>query len=387
MEELAPEVRPSRRRISVAPIIGGLLAGAGIAIALLSREPQVEREFVPVVMPILMAQPPAEPVPLPAPTVATATCPAPRVDAPRMVHPKLPEKITNVVASLTNAGWLAAYTTDHLYVSRDAGATFERVLDEDGAIRDVVFDCFGRVAVIRGTRLGVLDGDRATWRTVPHFDLEDRRYSDNNDTEPPIVKLVGGGPAIGIVGHEGSTARVGITHDLGATWGYHTLHEWFESGNDIAAQQLPDGSFDVAIEITDCDWYYMIWMRIRGERVEKKQFPWAGSPLAFYGAMLTSSDYRRTWSAPLTFEGWTQIPSLRNEDDNQVGSFHGAALQAPYPVLVDANTPYRIVRGKPVAMRLHVAGDSPVMDPANRIWTVWCGAPRVATRDAPSDCE
>src|SRR5690349_9793058 len=46
------------------------------------------------------------------------TCPPPRTDAPH-VSPDLPEPITGVRPATSNAGWIAAWNAEHVFVSLD----------------------------------------------------------------------------------------------------------------------------------------------------------------------------------------------------------------------------------------------------------------------------
>src|ERR1041385_2784120 len=124
-----------------------------------------------VTVPTPAPPPPAlAPVPQPAPPQATRpSCPPPRVDAVAPGKLDAPRGVNHVTTSLTNAGWLAAWSEHQVFVSTDAGKNFARVLDGPGDVTDVTFDCFGHPIVSREGRIGILDNGRELWRSIPGF--------------------------------------------------------------------------------------------------------------------------------------------------------------------------------------------------------------------------
>ena len=86
--------------------------------------PPVDVPAAPVVAPVRAT--PAAPV---GAELALRACPPPRRDAPRLTPPALDEEIAQVMVAPSNAGWVAAWNADHVFVSTDAGAHFDRVLD------------------------------------------------------------------------------------------------------------------------------------------------------------------------------------------------------------------------------------------------------------------
>src|SRR5689334_15769038 len=95
------------------------------------------------------------PLPLPVENVVHVptdrmACPPARTDARVHAPAALPEPITQVRPSPSNAGWIAAWNDEHIYISMDAGASWQRRLDAASPVQDVGFDCFGRVIAMRG---------------------------------------------------------------------------------------------------------------------------------------------------------------------------------------------------------------------------------------------
>lgn len=95
-------------------------------------------------------QPPADPDPL-------GPCLAPFTGSTAgELH--APADTDTITLSRHDARLIAAWSSDTLHISTNDGDSFERVLQRDGAIGDVAFDCRGRLHVIRGTgELGTYD--------------------------------------------------------------------------------------------------------------------------------------------------------------------------------------------------------------------------------------
>lgn len=214
--------------------------------------------------PVVTPAPTLAPTPasLPAPALAAAppatirpSCPPPRTDA-AAVKRDLPRGVNHVTTAWTNAGWLAAWSEQTLYVSTDSGATFNQVLDGPGTIADVTFDCFGHPVVLRdGGAIGIRDQNREQWRTVPGM---------RTDEDAPKA-LVGGGPDVLVVGVDNGAdtwhARVAVSADLGATWWYRDLADYWESSS-VTGHQDADGTINIAITTADCMSDPTSWVRI-----------------------------------------------------------------------------------------------------------------------------
>lgn len=197
----------------------------------------------------------------PTPPESRPRCPAPRTDAPRAAKlTDLPQEVHGVAASRTNAGWIAAWNFERVLVSRDAGRTFERVLDGPGQVAAVTFDCYGNVIALRGQQLGIREGTREYWRAVPGL--------RGKDDDP--IALVGGGPDVVVIGStpgDGWQARLAVSPDLGRTWWYRDLVDAWESA-EATGYQAADGSIHVALTTADCMSDPVYWLRIRDGKVE-----------------------------------------------------------------------------------------------------------------------
>jgi hypothetical protein len=193
----------------------------------------------------------------PPPLAQRPSCPPPRTDAPRPASlTDLPKEVHAVVASRTNAGWIAAWNHEHVLVSRDAGRTFARVLDGPGDVDGVTFDCYGNVIVLRDRELGIRDGTRETWQRLPR--------GLRGDQDDPAV-LIGDGPDVVVIATApGDTwlARAAVSADRGATWWYRDLVDYWESSH-ASGYQASDGTIHVALTTADCMSDPVYWLRIR----------------------------------------------------------------------------------------------------------------------------
>ena len=204
----------------------------------------------------------------PPPSAAKVSCPAPRTDAPRAkdVHP--PQDVNRVVASRTNAGWIAAWDEHKVLVSTDAGKTFMQMLDGPGEVDDVTFDCFGRAIVLRGKKwLGIRDGAREAWREVPGL------AADDNNTRA----LLGGGPDALVVGisDAGHGVRLAATSDLGASWWFRDVADYAEIDRTIG-YQAADGSIQLMLTAPDCDSEPSYWLRVHDGKVDEQYIGYVG---------------------------------------------------------------------------------------------------------------
>jgi hypothetical protein len=200
---------------------------------------------------------PPPPLPELAPPEATRpSCPPMRSDAaPLPADTPLPHGVNHVTTSWTNAGWLAAWDEEHVQVSTDGGLTFTQMLDGPDQVRDVTFDCFGRAVVLRdGARIGINDNGHERWRTIP-----DMRTDDDSP-----AALIGGGPdviAVGVTSTESWHARMAISADLGRTWWFRDLEDYWEESN-VTGRQNADGMIDIAITTADCMNDPTTWLRV-----------------------------------------------------------------------------------------------------------------------------
>jgi hypothetical protein len=322
-----------------------------------------------VAAPAAVAEPPPAPVPAPASTptggpVAPSpfafdgprVCPPPRTDAPRIAPPALDERIDRLVVAPSNAGWVAAWNGEHVFVSTDAGAHFERVLDGPGAVSAVGFDCFGTVIVVRTPQaLGLRVGGVERWQTLAGVELMDR-------SEEPAghAALVSGGPEIVIVGRRDDwwNPRVAISSDLGHRWRYHDLDASWEAPI-VRGRAREDGSIEARLPSADCMGDGEAVVSIRRGAVAQE-----------LGGAWPALGHR------LELEPW---PAGLPDD----ATWAGDALARAGDAL------YRLRGGR--AARLPVVADELdgelQLDAAGRVWSIRCGAPIVlGKRPIPVGC-
>src|ERR1700733_8765409 len=217
---------------------------------------------------------------------ATPSCPIPRRDAPTMT-PSVAEQVLAVRPAPSNAGWIAAWNDEHVFVSTDAGATFTRMLDGDGSVTDVSFDCWGHVLVLRGKHLGVRDNGAERWQDIPAL----RGKSGDAGV------ILGGGPDVVVIGDapgDDWRGRMAISSDLGATGRYREILDAFESGMHAQGWQDANGTIHAALSTADCMSDELAWITIRGDDVESSHGGMSeGSSFAIYGDDLVVS--YRSW--------------------------------------------------------------------------------------------
>jgi hypothetical protein len=367
----------------------GLLGSALIRSGL--HEPQ--HAFVEPVVPApssprAIALPTTLPIPLPAVArapVATArtprpSCPPPRHDAPIVTLPDFGDSfVDRVQPAPTNAGWIAAWSTLNLYVSYDAGASFTRVLDgEDSSeaayIEEVTFDCYGRVVVLRGEQLEIIDGT----------DL--RRLDDLGwPLEAGAMTLIGGGPDVVVATKTlGSgiavDARIAVSHDLGATWSRHVLVPGLGTRHsvDVRGAQASNGSIRLAItaEASDRDGdhtgrYELYDATLIGGRVEVEGPIAAPGPVALYGSIAVAIDEDGAHWRPYGGD-WRPVKGLPSPAHD-----HDATLvPGPTPSVVSGGVMYQIGSGRVRTVRSWPATerrtsiDPAALDLAGRIWVI-----------------
>lgn len=379
LEPLSP---PRRRRWGRIAIAVALVAQSAALYAALARESttkvvtHVERTTTTRVLalpPLLVPQaaPPA--------TLDPRACPTPRTDAPTIVPPELPELVHDLAVSPTNAGWIAAWNDQHVFVSTDAGRTFQRRLDGIGRVRAVQFDCFGRAIAIRGDKLGVVDDlARETWRSVPGIDL-----AIPDPASPPNVALVGGGRDVIVVGlgpGDAGRLHVAISRDLGTSWTYHAMADYSEPAAYVAGVQRADGTILVGATLVDCMTNDLAWLEIspRGT-VRSHWHAMSGVEFQFSGDSIISRYARRSLLSA-DADPWDR---LTPEDD---AVDYGTLVPAPYPVFVEPGDASRLVGTTLRPYRWQITGDHHQMDPAGRLWSIACGQPWIARHDRTRDC-
>ncbi len=253
-------------------VVAGLGGNALLVLGLWAAAPRAEGPDI-AVMPAQVSAPPA-PAPIvvtppmvppmivvvtPPPPTAGARggdlgpCPAPHTARPSggLRQPDVDGQLVGFNGSPSDSRLVAVWTADRLLVSRDGGASWDRVLDGPGGIVDATFDCHGRALVLRtGAGLGVRDGAREAWRPVPNIVID--VPADEHGRYQP--RLVGGGRSIAVVGTRGEEFGQGyaaLSDDGGESWRFADLG-WYE-GDRIAAA-WDGGALDVVVPWTDCSW-------------------------------------------------------------------------------------------------------------------------------------
>lgn len=289
--------------------------------------------------------------PTPPPTAGGATfdpvvraCPPPRRDAPRGIRPDIPAAIDRVTASPSNAGWIAAWNGEHVYVSTDAGRRFERVLDGPGVVSDVGFDCFGTVIVVRERQLGLrVDGDER-WLSVPGVDLMDQ----SEEPEGHAV-VVSGGPEVIVMGRATDwVPRVARSSDLGRHWRYHDVTDGSWQTPVIHGRQHEDGTIAITMPATDCGGDGIGVFTVRRGRATSD----FGGPWPEYGTAVELDELPRGLPDGATWAG---------ENLARLG-----------PAL------YRLRANRATKLPIFAESDHHITDAAGRLWTVVCNQPIIA---------
>lgn len=376
---LRSQVIRARRRRGIAVAIAvamGLQLATFVLVAAYLQAPAPSPAAslpVPVVLsaPAAAPAPPAPPLPPPSQVADRPSCPPPRTDAPWLA-PHLDEAITAVHPAPSNAGWIAAWNQEHVFVSYDAGRTFSRALDGAGDVADASFDCWGHLIVLRGNQVGVRDGVRERWHTVRGL---------RGDKEDPGAVL-GGGPDVVVVGitpDEGWLPRLASSADGGATWGYHELEGDWEPGMLLSGGQHADGAIDVGLASADCMSDDLEWTTIRQGKVDTVVDGMIeGSTFGIYGRLaVTETGWRLRGD-----DEWHDLPLADRNSGVHV-------VPGARPVIVVGDKTYRLARGKLRPLRLVVEGEPQAVDPAGRVWSIACGQPLIAKRQPtglPATC-
>ena len=314
----------------------------------------------PIVVPI------ETPAPAPVAPASRASCPPPRRDAD-WVKPDLPDPIEHVQPAPTNAGWIAAWSRTTVYVSTDAGATFARVLDGEQPVIGVSFDCFGRAIALRGTSVGILDGGREHWATVPGL-----RALDTSDGVGAPGGVLGGGPDVVVVGVAPGDfwrPRLVVSADAGATWTRRDLAGDLEPGMKMRGRQDADGTIRVGTAVGDCMNDVLEWTTITGG---KPSTVTAGMPemgaFAIYGDVAVTED-------SVVDAGGNATPIDKSDVDGELEPVPGAI-----PTVVSGTRAFRVSHAKLRELSLYVDGHPEAVDPAGRLWSVACGHAVVARK-------
>jgi hypothetical protein len=311
-----------------------------------------------------------------------AACPPERSDAPRVQPAQPPELVDRVRPSETNAGWIAAWNTETIFISRDAGASWTRALDGDGPVRDVAFDCYGNAIAVRGAHLGSTRDN--TWRPLPQIDLRDRS-PDNGDewSHDAEVVIVGGGPDIAIVGHvpfgdePDWRARLIVSRDGGDTFLVRDFADSSWQTGTIAGRQHADGSIVGMVPQSDCGGDSPWMFRFENDTVTDF-YAGTSAELEIFGDLIVAED------------GWQRIGS---DETAPIEGVEGnvTVLAGPHPILVDANNKlYRFAHGTAKPLPWNLSGDprGASVDRSGRVWSIACGTTlHIATRAAAPLCE
>lgn len=294
-----------------------------------------------------------------------ASCPPPRTDAPRRQPAQPPEPVAFVQPSATNAGWIAAWNEEHVFVSMDAGASWQQAFDGPGGIRDVDFDCHGRAVVVRGDRLGVREGSEERWYPLHHFDLSES-YSR--------ASVIGGGPDIAVVGvprGDDLKARLAISRDGGATWELRALAENWE-GDRVVGRQHEDGRILAMLPQPDCMSTYA-WIFEYRDGVVTPHETNLGANLAFAGDVIVAA------------RGWQRVAGAELHDHAGIGDGYPTVIEGPRPLLADTSGLLRFSKGRLAKLpwQVHADGHSLIADRAERLWYLACGKLAIASRTIP----
>lgn len=305
-----------------------------------------------------------------------ASCPPPRRDAPFVAPAKTPERVERVRPSRTNAGWIAAWNEEQVFISVDAGASWQRRLDGKGKVLDVGFDCFGRAIVVRESGVGIRDGETEMWKPVPDLALVGSASESGGH-----AAVIGGGPDIVLVGirlhTESWSSRLAISRDNGATWELRDLQDYWEGGA-VAGRQYEDGSIVAMQPISDCGGDSP-WLFTYADGKVSGSYAQVRAELAIFGDRVVASD------------GWQKLGG-DVEEFVAPPEERMTVLEGPYPIFVGNSAAYRWDNNRftQLPWKLPSEASSYVADPAGRIWSVACGMPWIATRsgDAPlCDCD
>ncbi len=315
METTQPTLRRQAQRVRHRhawwiAIAAGVAGNALLVLAMWAAAPRPAPAAVSVMpahaapAPVIVSPPIAPPVIVVVPAAGVATAPAPAAfgdlgpcPAPHKARPSgalRPPRLDGAIAGFagapTDSRRVAVWTDEEVHVSADGGGSWDRVLDGPGAVLGVSFDCHGRVLALRdGNGLGMRDGPREAWRSVPAMSM---RVSD--EAAPRYApKVVGGGRAVAVVGNregDDGEAWAALSDDGGATWRHVSLG-WYEGVSSAAWHR---DTLQVVLPWTDCrdEGIRLVTVTPRGVRAEEIE-EWAQQVALDRGAVLGVS-----WECP-----------------------------------------------------------------------------------------
>jgi len=298
----------------------------------------------------------------PPPVAAPAGCPAPVTTIAKMTIQQPADEISTIVASVTNAGWIAAWNEQHIWVSHDGGATFERELDGPGDVGGVTFDCFGHAIAVRAGAIGI-HAEHEVWHLVPGL---------RGDADSPHGTLIGGGPDIAIVfdaTSETQESELAISADHGASWSFRALATAYEDGRTTGREHA-DGSFELAIAYGDCMRDPLTWFEISGDVITEVEDSASSARVLIhdhvaYNGLALRARRGGEWAA----DDWKAIRGV--PDDADITWVDGAS-----PRLIANHTIYRIVDGRAKRVGKLPPDLSPMaVDAAGRVWSVRLAKP------------
>jgi hypothetical protein len=148
---------------TLATLALGSLATAALAVIVRPPPPPIVLPTAPPAAPppqvVLVPHTTVIPMPVPPPE-GEGPCPAKHTSPSPVLLRLSPDlALRSVTTSRFDVRRLAAWNDDHVYASTDEGRTFQRVLDGAAHVVDAVFDCHGRLWVLRADgMLGRYDG-------------------------------------------------------------------------------------------------------------------------------------------------------------------------------------------------------------------------------------
>jgi hypothetical protein len=300
-------------------------------------------------------------VALPAspPAALRPSCPPPRTDATAAAKRDLPRGVDHVATSLTNAGWLAAWSSHDVHVSLDGGATFQQVLDGPGDVDDVTFDCFGHPIVSRGDQIGVRDGTRESWHAVLGFQF--------NENQHPI--LIGGGPDIVIAGEpigDESRTQLAISSDLAASWWYRNTGVYWDEAR-ATGRQAADGTVDIVFTVADCMSDPSTWVRMQPDGTIATDELGDIGHIELYGDVAIA-----TWALDDVKRGigWKKFGSDAWHAIKGVPDGDAVLVDGPLPRIVVDNVIYTVDGSRAKALRPWPYGVPASVDRAGQLWGI-----------------
>lgn len=299
--------------------------------------------------------PAPEPRPPPPPPAFAdlGPCPAPyTARTPGAFVPPQPpdaEELHGFAVSPTDTRLLAAWSREHLLVSRDGGRRWSRVLDGPGGMIDATFDCHGRAIALRhGFGLGIRDGARETWRHVPFLDAGTGGVDDAGELASTNHRrrLAGGGRAIAVFGVSGDDTSRGlalVSDDLGVGWRTADLG-YYESGAFTHA--WTGDTLHVVIPIFDCSYASLRYTAIGPDGTTAHELERYAQQLALTGGAVVALDGCHAdgdatgepglcrWTAA---RGWRPLGGMQPPATDDGEPTYPYLIDGPVDVVIDGN--------------------------------------------------